>query len=124
MTKLKKQFQLDMDQLTDLFRLKETELLQKISVQQTTVQNFEHRQSGFIKAEALLKDEIVTLKGQLDRHKAQNEQLIRQLHHSTDEACLYWTALKDIKTVSTRLGFFGKLARFYEDISFRDSSFR
>jgi len=37
---------------------------------------------------------------------------------------LYWTALNDLKTLSTRLGFFGKLARLYEDINFRDGNFR
>ena len=37
MNKLKKQFQSDMDQLTDLYRLKESEFLQKLSVQQSTI---------------------------------------------------------------------------------------
>ena len=40
MTKLKKQFQSDMDQLTDLYRLKEVELFQKLHAQQTTIQDY------------------------------------------------------------------------------------
>lgn len=62
--------------------------------------------------------------GNLERHKIQNDNLLRQLHETTDEAYLYWTALKDMKTLSTRLGLFNRFVRIYEDIRFQDSSFR
>jgi hypothetical protein len=51
MTKLKKQFQSDMDQLTDLYRLKEVELLQKINAQQSTIQDLERKIPHYTKAE-------------------------------------------------------------------------
>lgn len=37
-----------------------------------------------------------------------------------DESYLFWSALKDIKVLSTRLNIFSKFGRIYEDIRFSD----
>lgn len=40
------------------------------------------------------------------------------MHRMNEELYQHWLALKDIKTLSTRLSIFPKFKRIYEDLSY------
>lgn len=45
------------------------------------------------------------------------------MHRMNEELYQHWIALKDIKTLSNRLGSFNKLAKIYDDIPFNSQLF-
>ena len=60
---------------------------------------------------------------QIEKFKKQNECLVTDLHRMNEELYQHWLALKDIKTLSTRLGTFNKFIKIYEDMTYNDQLF-
>lgn len=69
-------------------------------------------------------DELRIHRTQVEQQRAENHSLRLGVRALEEENYVQWTALKDIKILSTRLNLFGKFSRIYDDIRFNDVAAR
>ena len=112
-----------MSQITTLYTSKEQEQIVIIDELRKQIEELKQRKICEKDIEVKLLAECSSAKGQIDKFKQQNECLVTDLHRMNEELYQHWLALKDIKTLSTRLGSFNKFIKIYNDMAYNDQLF-
>lgn len=120
---LKKEFKNDMSQITTLYSSKEQDLMKVIHELKCQIDELRQKASCDQEIYNRIMEEGTSVKQQIDKFRKQNECLVTDLHRMNEELYQHWLALKDIKTLSTRLGSFNKFIKIYEDLPFNDQLF-
>ena len=123
MMMMKAEFQRDMREVTQLYASKEKD--QGLLVEELTSQVKELREACEGEKERTHRNsnESDSMRILVAKYKRQNECLVTDMHRMNEELYQHWLALKDVKTLASRLSLFTNFSRIYQDLPFNDQLF-
>ena len=120
---LKAEFHADMHRLNENHRIKEADLLVRLEEKDKEMKQRLEEASIFRESEEKVIQENKQLREENLGLKSKNDCIVTDMYRMNEELYQHWSALKDIKILIGRMGYYSQVRKLYEDIRFNEHLF-